>query len=530
MNILSMLKKAKTKKLILLAFSIILAIASIIAITSGIDAIEKENKINIEIKYNFNYNKNTANITITPSKKVDELYVNIDLIAKSGNILNTETVYLGNVNAGEKKQVSIYMIKNPPLSDRHLITSAKATFKSGNIERNIENLTPFAIGGILFLMSLFFVIISFCIKFKDSKENGLIDRLILKIHQKRKKEKCIKTRSQRIGEQGEDNIANILSKQPHPQRILRNLYIPKSNGETTEIDLVFINRNGIFVIESKNYKGWIFGTVAQKLWTVKYIGGETQQLFNPIWQNRSHVKHLQEQLDDIPEDLFYSLTIFGSDAEIKTQIGDLLPRENVISLTDLQNYINSQTEKRNNELSEAEIDSIANILQIKFCNKNQETKKKHTDNIEKKNNQKKSQKYSCIICGSATSGEKICANCLAKLEAEGIKIETSKKCILCGADSGADKLCPTCRKKLEDEDLLKEEPKAKRNNTDQNYEEPTHQTTIINEAPEESHGCRNCCLTVAIILFVLFIIICIIAGYVGVTIFEILKDFFPFLK
>ena len=41
--------------------------------------------------------------------------------------------------------------------------------------------------------------------------------------------------------------------------VLRNIYVPKNNGETSEIDVVFITQKGIFVIESKNYSGWIFG-------------------------------------------------------------------------------------------------------------------------------------------------------------------------------------------------------------------------------------------------------------------------------
>lgn len=36
-------------------------------------------------------------------------------------------------------------------------------------------------------------------------------------------------------------------------RILRNIYVPKDNGETSEIDLLYITQKGIFVFESKNY-------------------------------------------------------------------------------------------------------------------------------------------------------------------------------------------------------------------------------------------------------------------------------------
>ena len=49
-------------------------------------------------------------------------------------------------------------------------------------------------------------------------------------------------------------------------KILRNLYLPKYNGETTEIDMLMISTKGIFVFECKNYKGWIFGNAGRKYW------------------------------------------------------------------------------------------------------------------------------------------------------------------------------------------------------------------------------------------------------------------------
>lgn len=50
-------------------------------------------------------------------------------------------------------------------------------------------------------------------------------------------------------------------------KVLRNVYIPKDNNETSEIDVLFITQKGIFVIESKNYSGWIFGSEKQYKWT-----------------------------------------------------------------------------------------------------------------------------------------------------------------------------------------------------------------------------------------------------------------------
>ena len=54
------------------------------------------------------------------------------------------------------------------------------------------------------------------------------------------------------------------------RKVLRNVYIPKDNNETSEIDVLFITQKGIFVIESKNYSGWIFGSEKQYKWTMIY--------------------------------------------------------------------------------------------------------------------------------------------------------------------------------------------------------------------------------------------------------------------
>lgn len=88
-------------------------------------------------------------------------------------------------------------------------------------------------------------------------------------------------------------------------KFLFNAYIPKGNNETTEIDVLMICSNGIFVFESKNYGGWIFGSEDQKYWyqTLKAGRGRSrkEQFYNPIMQNRTHIKHLKNLVgDNIP--------------------------------------------------------------------------------------------------------------------------------------------------------------------------------------------------------------------------------------
>lgn len=96
-------------------------------------------------------------------------------------------------------------------------------------------------------------------------------------------------------------------------KFLFNVYIPKANGETTEIDMLMICSKGIFAFESKNYSGWIFGDENQNKWYQTLPSGKgkshKESFYNPIMQNRSHVNHLHEYIDGVSP--IYSVVVFS---------------------------------------------------------------------------------------------------------------------------------------------------------------------------------------------------------------------------
>lgn len=98
-------------------------------------------------------------------------------------------------------------------------------------------------------------------------------------------------------------------------KVLRNLYVPKPNGETSEIDVVFITQKGIFVIESKNYSGWIFGNEKDTYWTATLSNGMKNQFYSPIKQNQTHMRWLGQYLgENIP---LFSMIVFSERCELK---------------------------------------------------------------------------------------------------------------------------------------------------------------------------------------------------------------------
>ena len=102
-------------------------------------------------------------------------------------------------------------------------------------------------------------------------------------------------------------------------KFLFNTYLPMENNKTTEIDLILLYPFGIFVIESKNYSGWIFGNEKDKYWTQVLSTGkgksEKKQFYNPISQNKGHIRQLRKY---IPEKIaIYSMIVFSERCELK---------------------------------------------------------------------------------------------------------------------------------------------------------------------------------------------------------------------
>lgn len=139
---------------------------------------------------------------------------------------------------------------------------------------------------------------------------------------------------------GELLVRKALQKHfPSPNYHLLNHITLKHGNSTTQIDHILISRFGVFVIETKNYKGWIFANPKHETWT-QILFKAKFKLQNPIHQNHRHVVAVRELLDFLPQDAIKSVVVFSGDAEFKTDIPS-----NVFTLPMLIDYLNSCTEE-----------------------------------------------------------------------------------------------------------------------------------------------------------------------------------------
>lgn len=117
-------------------------------------------------------------------------------------------------------------------------------------------------------------------------------------------------------------------------RLLSNIYVPYKN-KTSEIDVLLIHEKGIFVIESKNYFGWIFGSENQQYWTQMINQHTKERFYNPIKQNRTHINALSNYLK-IEKNQMKSYIVFSERCELKkvpenTDEYIILKRNNLLS-------------------------------------------------------------------------------------------------------------------------------------------------------------------------------------------------------
>lgn len=100
--------------------------------------------------------------------------------------------------------------------------------------------------------------------------------------------------------------------------LLNHVTLPLRGG-TTQIDHILVSRFGVFVIETKDYKGWIFGDADQPKWT-QVLFWLQFKFQNPILQNRRHVEAVRDLLDFLPPTAIRSVVVFTGDARFKTPI------------------------------------------------------------------------------------------------------------------------------------------------------------------------------------------------------------------
>ena len=193
---------------------------------------------------------------------------------------------------------------------------------------------------------------------------------------------------------GEKTVASFLSALDPKKYLIINDLIIENEGKTSQIDHVVISNYGVFVIETKNYDGWIIGDESSNYWT-QVIYKRKGKFYNPIKQNYGHIMSLKNHLKEFPDIVYYPIVVFTKRATLKIST----KKDVAIYNADLKETI----KKQQNEVIP---DSLKDIIYTRLNSlniKDRNLRQKHVQtNIEREENtENKISNDICSKCGGS---------------------------------------------------------------------------------------------------------------------------------
>lgn len=188
---------------------------------------------------------------------------------------------------------------------------------------------------------------------------------------------------------GEKKVARYLRKLSEEYTVLNDIILPTESG-TTQIDHIVVSPYGVFVIETKNYKGWIYGGGKAAQWT-QNIYGKKNSFMNPIRQNYAHVKAVEARLSQFPNLPVISIVAFSPDCDLKVKTVS-----HVVYFRHVPAVIRKYTDK---VIQSHEVNTVLDLLQSADI-KSATVKKEHVASVSAKKNA-----YETLIAGD------ICPRC-----------------------------------------------------------------------------------------------------------------------
>ena len=152
------------------------------------------------------------------------------------------------------------------------------------------------------------------------------------------------------GKQGEKAIAILLENINGYKFIINNIMI-NDNGKSRQIDHIAITEYGVFVIETKNYAGIIYGLETSTEWK-QYLNNKCFTFKNPIHQNYGHCEIVKSKVKDITNEI-ESIVVFVHRCKLKVKTISKVIYDDM-----LVNYILSKKRVLNKE----QIDKIYNAI------------------------------------------------------------------------------------------------------------------------------------------------------------------------
>lgn len=179
------------------------------------------------------------------------------------------------------------------------------------------------------------------------------------------------------GNYGEFKLYRRIKNKFESKCIFTNVYLDGSNTDKTEIDVIGIAKEGIYVFEMKNYSGYIFGSEYDEYWTQVLNRFSKNKFYNPIRQNYAHTKAIEKKLlidgTNIIPVIVFSNYVKLSKINVNKEI-------DIFKLNKVNTFINKTRKNRKIVFDEQEIKDFS-IKLIECSNMSDEVKEEHINQV-----------------------------------------------------------------------------------------------------------------------------------------------------
>ena len=189
------------------------------------------------------------------------------------------------------------------------------------------------------------------------------------------------------GKYGEYKIHKFLKRSISKEDILLKDLVLSTSADSCQIDHLILSKKGIFVVETKNYSGTIYGNDQQNEWVQSFnFGKQTYKFYSPYKQNQGHIKFLKRIVDE--DVLMYNIIIFFNNSI------DNIKSSSVYTKTGFKAYYNSLKDIYNTN-------QVQEIYQEIVKHQNLISSKEHISNVNEKLNEynTKIENSICPKCG-----------------------------------------------------------------------------------------------------------------------------------
>lgn len=181
------------------------------------------------------------------------------------------------------------------------------------------------------------------------------------------------------GNYGEFKLYRLLTKILGKANVYTNVYLDNINTDKTEVDVIGVSKHGVYVFETKNYSGYIYGSEEDQTWTQVLNKFSKYKFYNPLRQNYAHTKAVEKYLE-ISEEALIPVIVFSNRSKLsKIQVSE---NKIVIQMKDVRKFMSKNKRRKHELFFDNEVSKFSSML-IECSNMPQDVKDKHIAEVVK---------------------------------------------------------------------------------------------------------------------------------------------------